>query len=378
MKINIDKFYCNTLLVLFILYYTQNLFFGSVVVGPLLAILIAAISFRYLMKILLQKKYLNSFGKIWLLFLCYQVCSYLISGNYALKFGLFQRVLLNALPFFAFYYFIKENILTKKHFIIFFLGALPLFILNFYKTYSFLKDFRNQDEVVVTAAIYMFIGLLPYVFMFKNKLYASISLLVVWFYLVQSNKKAALICGLITIVTFLYKNLFSTFKKFSFKNIILSIGAIIAVGYYSFISYSQNEYLQKRMDRLIEGGDDVRTRIAEQTLLAWYQSDNIFTYLFGLGFDATRDVTGTSSHNDVVDAITSYGIVGFFIYITIFTLLIKHLLKTNWNKEKRIILLVFIGIAFIMSLSSRWFTNSFPFMISMFLPYLLLTYKKEI
>lgn len=378
LKINIDKINCGLILILFILYYTQSIFFSGGVIGPSMAILIAVISASYLFKIIIKGMKMNSFAKLWLLFLLYQSIIYLLSGNYSRNFGIFQRMLLNTLPFFAFYYFITKGILTIKHFNYFLVAALPLFILNFYKTYFFLQDYKNAENVVVTAAAYMFIGLLPFAFMLRNKLLALLSLLTIWYFLLQSNKKAAVFCGILALSFLVFQNLILIKRQFNLRNVIFSIAVISSLGYYSYNSYMQNEFLQKRMDRLLESGDNVREDIVEKTFNVWYGSNEFSTYLFGLGYDSSRDVTGISSHNDVVDAITSFGLIGFLLYVLIFYSLVKLTLKKGWNNDKRIIMYVFLGIALITSLSNRWYTNAFPFMITMFLPYLLLTRKEPI
>lgn len=374
---NKDKLNCSLILILFILYYCQSLFFSEGVTGPSIAIIIAVISVFYLFKIINKGMKMNSFAKLWLLFILYQTVIYLLSGNYSRSFGIFQRMLLNTLPFFPFYYFINKGILTRKHFNYFLVSALPLFILNFYKSFYTLQDYRNSESVIVTAAIYMFIGLIPFVFMIRNKLFAALSLLTIWSFFILSNKKSAVFCGIIAIILFAWQNLI-LIKKFNLKNIIFSIALLIGLIFYSYKAYNQNEYLQKRILFLFESGDSVRENIVERTFDAWYNSDNIITYLFGLGYDSSRDITGISSHNDIVDAITSFGLFGFLIYFLIFFYLIKLTLKKDWDTNKRVIMFVFLGIALITSLSNRWYTNAFPFMITVFLPYLLLTRKKPI
>lgn len=377
-KFNIDKFNSNLLLTFFLLYYTQSVFFGGGVVGPILSILIVSISVYYLLKIVNKGIPLNSFAKLWLIFILNRVFVYFISGNFELNFAVFKTLLLNTLPFYAFYYCIVKNILSTRQFVVFILVSIPLFILNFYKSYFVLENSENSENIVVTAASYMFIGLLPFVFMIRNKLLASFLLLIIWYFLIESSKKAAVLCGVFAIVIFAYQNLYLLRREFSFLRAILSFLIITLVAYYSYNLYVENEFLQARFQRFADGGDSVREEIVEKTFVAWYNSDNVITYFFGLGFDSAKKVTGYSSHNDIVDAITSFGLFGFLLFLSIFYQLMRFVLRNGWNSDKKIIMYVFLMIAFVTALSNRWLTNAFPFMISMFLPYLLLTNKEPI
>lgn len=371
-----DKVICYLLLLMIVGYYSQSLVFseGSPIGQGFLAV-IFLLSFIYLFKLLRIRNKFTNFMKIWLFFIVMYLFYFLLYGNFA-DYSIVKMVLLNFLPFFPFYYFSEKEILTRKHLIAFFLFVLPVFILQFNRSIHQLR-LEEMREEVVDNTVYLFIGLLPFVFLFRNKLLSFLFLMIIWFYMIQSAKRAAIVCGIAALVLIVFEYLYASEGKAKIKRYFVSIVLLIAVGYYGYGLYAQNQYLMERMALMMEGYSSGRDVLIETLFGVWFQSDRLIPYLFGFGYNASSLHTVHVSHNDWVDMLVSFGLMGIIVYFTLFRLLFMQLLRKGWAREKKIILILVLSIAIITSLTSRWYWSSFAYMQMLILPYLLATYNKN-
>lgn len=364
------------LLILFALYQSQ----GVIVpyessVGPILLLSIFAISFVYLIKIILSKEKLIGFIKAWILFYLITILSFLFSGDIETELSILKQILINFLPFFPAYYFAKKGFLTKKHLILFLLVLLPILSISFFQSYTNLQFERGREDVV-SNAIYPIIGLLPFVFLLKRKILSFGVITVIWFLAVQSSKRVAIVAGLVVMILFIYQSVYLSTNKNKIWSYLVALFVLAGVTYFAYDIYQQNIYLQQRMILMMEGSSSGRDLIIEKSFNAWYHSDNIFNYLFGLGFNHTRAVTTHVAHNDWMDVLGSYGLVGLFLYISLWVNLIKISLDNWWGKIEKLSYISIIMIALIASMVFRWYISPFPFMNAILLPYLLATKNK--
>lgn len=372
-----DKFYCYTLLFLIVLYYSQGVVLpGGEAIGQVFLVIIFIISFYYLLKMLVSKNKFTSFMKIWLFFMTMYVFYFSLYDNYA-EFSILKMVLLNFLPFFPFYYFSEKGILTRKHLISFFLILLPILILKFNQSLHALRLERMKDEVVDNT-VYLFIGLLPFTFLFKKRILSFLFLMIIWFFMIQSAKRAAIVCGILALTLLIFEYLYTSENKSKIKRYLFSLLLLLAIGYFGYNFYMQNQFLIERMQQMLGGDSSGRDNLIETLFGVWYNSDSLTPYLFGYGYNASRFHSIHVSHNDWVDMLVSFGLLGLLIYFALFRSLFLQIFQKDWSKDKKIILILVVCIAIITSLTSRWYWSSFAYMQILILPYLLATYKKKI
>lgn len=367
--INEDKILFTVLLISIILYYSQGVLIPFGGIGQVFLLLIYAISIFYLIKLLLRKKRFSEFMIVWVLFMSMNVVAFLLYNDYS-EFAILKGVLLNFLPFFAFYYFSEKKILTSKVLVIVFSILLSIFIIKFNQSIMELRFERNKDEVVENT-IYLFIGLLPFAFMFKKKIFSLISLLVIWYFMVQSAKRGAIVCGAIALVLFAIQTIYTSKDKIDIKQYIIVILLFSAITYFGYRFYQDNPFLIERMGKILDGDSAGRDRLIKNIFNTWYDSDNVFNYLFGFGYNSSQLISGMDSHNDWIDILASFGLVGLVIYFSIYRLLFLQILRKGWPLDKKIILLLVLCIALVTSLTSRWYWGAFGFMQILIIPYLL-------
>lgn len=368
LRINIDKLFFVLLLFSVILYFSQGVLIPSGGIGKVFLLLILSISFVYLVKTILLKNRLDSFLIIWFLFLLMNLFSFLFHPSP--DSDILKGVFLNFLPFFAFHYFSRREILTPNVIVLVLIILLPVFIVIFNQSIENLKLERNREEVVDNT-IYLFIGLLPFTFFFKRKVFSWIFLLVIWYFMVQSAKRGAIICGVIAMGLLMIQNVYASKSKIKIWQYIVLVFLFSIIAYYGYNFYLENQFLIERIESMIDGNSSGRDYLITKILHRWYQSNNIVTYLFGLGFSSSSQITGQASHNDWVEILASFGIFGLILYLLIYFALFLKIFDKNVSKDKKVIIVLVLLIAMVTSLTSRWYWSSFSFMQMLIIPYLL-------
>ncbi|WGF92214.1 O-antigen ligase family protein [Aequorivita marisscotiae] len=373
-----DKYICNFLLLLVLVYYSQGVIYpmGSIISQTTL-LLIMLISLVYFVKELffVQSKF-TLFIKAWTALLLLIVAGFFLKGDFENYRG-FQSTLLNMVPFYAFYYFSKKDVLTKKHLIVLFIILAPMIVYRFTQSNISLQAIREREDVIDNT-IYMFLGLIPFVFLFKRKVFSIIALLIFWIFIVQSAKRAAIVCGVFGILLFFYYQLKTVNSRYQIRNYTVILIIFFGLSYWGYEYLLENEFLMVRLQSMMEGDSSGRDNIARIAFATWYESNNIFIYLFGNGFQTTADVSANNSHNDWIELLVSFGLLGFTIYAILFYSALKEIYSGNFVFNKKIMFICLIGIAIITSLTSRWYGSSFAYSQILLLPYLLATKDNSI
>lgn len=362
------------------LYFSQQVFFPSnAIVGRVLLLVIFTISLYYLFKVIQERKLFNGLVKIWLLFVIINVLYFIFSSESYNERDVdkLKMILLNFLPFFPVYYLAQKNIITRQKLLFFFFLSLPLFISLFNLTLNSIQYIENREEVV-NNTIYLFIGLLPFVFLFRNKIISLSFLIVLWIYIVQANKRSAFICGVLAILLYLYQIVYASKFKYKMQTYLIAVVLTLGLAYFTYTTFLQNEYLVNRVELMMSGDSSGRDIQIRSYLNAWYNSNSIVVYFFGFGYNSSYRFTGLASHNDWMDMLSSYGLIGFTFYLLLWIYLIRELYKGTWNRDKKIIMILYLGISLIASLFFRWYASPFPYMNYFILPYLITTKETEL
>src|SRR5690606_19740089 len=301
LKIKQDKFCCYLLLCIFILYHSQGFLIPrESMIGPILLIMIYLISIFYILKLFLNK--VTELMKLWLLFVGVNTFYFLITANYMDDYNILRQALLNFLPFFPFYHFAKEKILTRQVLILFMVVLLPILFIKFFKSIVELQSIEGREEVVDNS-IYPLIGFLPFILLVRKKIISFCILLLVWFVIVQSNKRAAIVCGILTFIFFVFQTLYASKAKVKLQSFFIAAALVIGITYFAYSFYENNTYLQQRVELMLEGNSSGRDQLIEGLFAAYYNSDNYVNYFFGLGFNSSPKYTVTENvaHNDWMD-----------------------------------------------------------------------------
>lgn len=362
MKINLNKLSSNSLMFLIIIYFCQGVLYPSgFILGKICVLFIILISSFYLFKVCLLKNNKSFFCYSWLALIILNTIGFLFESKFnGIYFSQYRNILISLLPFFPFYYFGVKGYLNEDKLIKLFLLMLPISILSFYSSKNnILENQMSYSDNFVSNTAYLFVALLPYVFLFgKRKIIAIISFLIVIFFIIQSAKRGALISAILGAIVFIYYQFSIIDPKKRMQSYIFSFIAFILILKFSIDLYQSNDYLVSRMEKIDEGGSG-RDVIYYNLWNNWLQSNHILNYLFGFGFVSTILYSGTGhlAHNDWLEMITNFGLLGFLVYLLIFFSMIKMILVKGIKKEAKLMLICIFLMSIIQSLISMYYTS---------------------
>jgi len=359
MSISINGSIRNLLFSFLCIYFAQGFFYpnGSVI-SKISLLFVLGVSFVFFIKeiVVINK---NLFVSFLLAFILMNIIGFIIGMEYGgIYYSQLRNIMTAILPFFAVYSLTKASFIKEKHLRILFVAMLIISILNFYHSQSVLM-FEQDRENVLSNAGYMFVALLPLVFLFdKKKLMQMVFLMLMMFMTIKSAKRGAIITfglGALVILFYQLKNSPSDKRLASYA---LSFLMIIVVMFFAIDQLHNNEFLLKRMENISDGSG--RSRIYSNLFNAWVDSDSLLNYIFGFGFVATISKSGSGhlAHNDWLELLTNFGLLGVFLYLfTLGYLLIYFFIKSNDDKSRYGMLLIFV-LWFFQTGFSMFYTSS--------------------
>jgi len=344
------------------MYYSQGALFESgTLFTQTVLLLILGISSVFFVKVLLLSK-IPPLVKAWTALVLINVLSFLFTGEFLSNkqhINYLKAILLVLLPFYPFYYLALKGHLKTKHFTVFFLLMLPISIMQFnLENVEMLITSKSGD--VVNNSAYLFVGLIPFVFLLKKRIYAILSLAIISYFIILSAKRGALVVGVLGLVMYAYYQIRTIPKKNKLRVYALVFVGFIALGFFTLKSYSQNIFLQTRVQQAETGIWSGRENIYVNIFTEWLNSDSIIQFIFGYGFMGSMKISGTGNvaHNDWLELLANNGIIGILIYLVLFYYGFKSCFNPYWDRNKQLVLLTIMLIWFATTLFSMGFTSS--------------------
>ncbi|MFA5528264.1 MAG: hypothetical protein WC996_06565 [Peptostreptococcales bacterium] len=334
------------------------------------------ISGIFFIKSLLQKHNKNLFYYAWTILLLLNIVGYIITGNLSnpYHFGMFKGILISLLTFYPFYYLSQTNIIEQKHLKIFFFIVLPIAIVNFYFNQELkLAQRYSENANIVNNSAYRFVSLIPFVFLLhKRKVISVCCVLLMIFFIIQGAKRGAIITGSIGITLFIYYQLKSVDKKKLIRSYLMAFFGIVIIVFFTYWFYIENDYLINRMQLLNEGNVSGRDLIYRDIFNGWYNSSRLAHLLFGYGFAASLKFSGGSfAHNDWLELLSNFGLLGVLIYLSVFISAFKFLKHSIISKEKKMMLFTILTCWLTTSLFSMGYTSTDGYMQAMLLGFIM-------
>ena len=221
----------------------------------------------------------------------------------------------------------------------------------------------DEDRFTNNASV-IFLFLLPSLFLVNNNLLRYLLLAVSVFFIITSVKRGNILAAIIPIALLLWYSLNNS--KGSIWKTALILAAIVALYFLSREWIIGNDYFIDRLDATLEGSTSNRDLIYASAWDTWSHSDSIITLLFGFGFDGTINhlINGYRAHNDWLEILVDYGVVGIVFYLSIFIAFYKTIRKQP-SLQIRIILIAAVSIWFMKTLYSMGFSDEYLALIAM-------------
>ena len=373
------------LLILFVIYYSQGYLYpkGSLISQGALG-LILAISLFYFIKTIVLTNNKNLFYKAWSLLVILNIIGFILTGTLSNPdhFSMFKGIMMSLLPFYPFYYFSQQNTLKPIHLIRFFIFMLPITILQyFFNAESILSERVSGNTDLVNNVSYSFVALIPFVFFIKRKkIIASGLMLVLIFFIIQGAKRGALIAGAIGLFYYIFYQFRTVSKKNKVRSYFLITLILIGMGYYAYTTFESNQYLISRLETIGDpDGSSGRLIIYTNILSSWYNGSFI-NHLLGFGFAASLDLSGlyNFAHNDWLELLSNFGLLGVVVYIFLFYSALKFTRTSNWGTDKKILMLAIISMWFFITLVSMAYTSSNFYIQAIIMAYLVGNESKKL
>lgn len=352
----------NILFATILIYFAQgSLYARGSIISQVCLILMLAISGHYFIKSILLKNTHSLFFHSWTALLLLNVLGFVFSGNYTdpFHFGMFKGIIISSLLFYPFYYFAHIGVLRSEHLIMFFFLILPITILQYYfNADQILMERVSTNMNLVNNRSYSFVWLIPFVFLIaKKKALSILAMAVIMFFIIDGAKRGALIIGVIGLVFFILYQIQTVDRKNRLIGYLLVGTGVIVLSYVTYNFYLANEFLISRLGALDEGGSG-RDRIFTTIFEVWQNSNSFLRLLFGFGFASSRDFAGNYAHNDWLELLSNFGLLGVSIYGVLFYSAVRYLWNRQWPLDQRWLMLTIVMMWFFVSLFSMGYTNS--------------------
>lgn len=373
--VNINSMLRNALFLMLAVYFSQGALYATgSPIGKLalFAVLFISIYFFFRSVLLLSQKSLIYYSILILVLI--NVFGFLMKGEFGgIYFSQLRNILTATLPFFACYYLAKKGYLNEKHLMLFFFLMLPLTVLAFYFSRNELisESIATEDNVVSNVA-YSFVSLIPFVFFFgKRKVLAIISLMALVFLIIQGAKRGALVTASVGVLVFGLYQFFSVPPGKKIRSYVIAVLGCVCMVFIAFYFFKSNEFLIQRMQSISEGGSG-RDSIYSALWTAWLNSDDFLVYLLGFGFVATIDKSGSGflAHNDWLELLVNFGLLGVLVYFLIFLGIMFYVFSSGIQKKYRLAMLAIAGMWMLQTMFSMYYTSSTTAIVMVALGYL--------
>ena len=187
-------------------------------------------------------------------------------------------------------------------------------------------DYANANNKA-----YSLVALFPFLLLLWDKKWIMIILMVASLvFIVFCLKRGAMICVASFLLITFYMIIRSVKKKNAYKYLIrFSVFIIIVAIVYAFFTvYEDNEFLQRRFDH----GSDAREYIYTK-ILSGLENSDILELFIGHGPLSTVTVSGNYAHNDWLEIVYDFGIVGLILYIMIPIAMLKYYKRYTLEEE---------------------------------------------
>lgn len=207
------------------------------------------------------------------------------------------------------------------------LVSLIIFAFNGITNFRVIKQGRtNLSEVA------FLIYLSPLLLKFANErksIFRELLILIILFLVaIFSFKRTSLVVVAVSSFIYIYIKYFSGNSNLKTKFIFLILVFLLFVIYNQFDDFTDN-FMSYRMSIMFETGGSGRIPLWLNTLTA-YKESSITELIFGHGYNSVKSTIENSSHNDFLEVLYNYGMLGIFGYL----FFIIRIIWLTYSKKK--------------------------------------------
>lgn len=328
----------------------RGMFFESIVPLPVAKALFVAVS---LITIILNPISLKTIlSKFLFAFIILISIWFLLSDYIWLTY--YTNTITALIAFFPFYNYSRKGLISEKQFLVFLLILFVIITIS-YRNVFHQSSLINKTDFFTINYGYFFATILPLVFLLRKKWLQYILIIICIIGAVDSTKRGAIIITLFSGIYFFYNAFKSNLNKKNFYYLFLIIIALYLAYSYVYKIMLQSEGFLLRYARTLEGDSSGRDEIMNRCV-DYLSHEGDWRLLIGNGFFSTISIIGIEAHNDWLEIVIDYGIIGLVIYVGLIVSLYNVARKSK-NSQSRFVLL-FILLTWIMkSIFSMQYCN---------------------
>lgn len=291
------------------------------------------------------------------------------------EFTNFGNVLCATLPMFSFYVLSTHGAITQRAITLFLVLSVILGFFYFthaeYEKMQMLRHGGLGDFTINASTIFLVI--IPLLFFLKDRWMILCIMSVIVFFVFSSAKRGNIVSMVIPAYLLFRMNV--RWKRSFINKTIMVIGFIIIVAL-AYQIIIRSDYIMNRIKKTLEGDSSGRDIIYKTAFITWYKAKYLYNFILGYGTDATRKLVGIRAHNDWLEILVDFGLVGFCFYFFFFVSLVKVIWQNKNDPQAFHVLLAVFYIWFSKSLYSMGFTENLFSYLSMVIG-IVLGKKKE-
>lgn len=269
------------------------------------------------------------------------------------------------LAFTTFVFLGKIGVLTEKFIttiaILFVIVAVPAF----YNAQQIaLSKLLSGGEETTTNMSVLFLMLLPFIFLIKNRILSLGVFCICLFFLLEGAKRGNIVAAVIPSMLYVWM-LFKENRRSFFKMSLLVI-AIMGIFVWAKDLVLGDDYLLQRYEDTLEGNTSGRSVIYATLWNLWANSDSLIRYLLGYGYDGTITYSDIHkyAHNDWLEILVDFGLVGIISYMYIFICIIRYVSIKKLDACYYYAYISIISIWLLKTLYSMAFTDQYLALMS--------------
>lgn len=219
-----------------------------------------------------------------------------------------------------------------------------------------LLNIDYESSISIIAAVYVLLSAMPFALISKSKTMKYIYMIVAIFILIISQKRTGFLAILLGLVGLIYAKYFIN-KKVKIKFLGIIFLAILVFFLYYLLTESNLGIVSRLENITIDNGNgrvDLWVYLLEN-----FSNSSFLHILFGYGSHATNQLIGTFAHNDYINILYDFGIIGLFLYLWFIITIIKKWISMCKNDyENKDIFLFAIIELLILSMFSIFFVRA--------------------
>ena len=273
---------------------------------------------------------LPSFAVLVFIWLFWMVTTCLLLFKYDIStfnYGLVQ-VIYCPLSFLFFFVLLKSNPALLSKINIVFLLLLAFIVPLFISEYNF-REALLVDSFSVMNDIYYLILLLPWVLLYPKVQWKSIGILAIIFVVFLAMKRTALFALVLALVVYFLSERIRVRKLIDWRFLVgTCLFVAIILPLYSYIDTQTNSYFSSRISSSLDDKGSGRLDIYKEVIKLQSES-TIDSWVIGHGHNTVYKSTSNSmsAHNDWLEVLFDYGLVGLALYSCFHVLLLRKILQ---------------------------------------------------